>query len=246
MALQVPTELPLGLVFVAGEVQNVTLSAGQTPQFDLVEAGMSLRCRLSVEAAAEVLPAEGDQIRAGGHLAFDHRQARYYLFARDVEVLGESALPAMTNDRGRMALQGVLADVGRRSAAPTLAAENLPDWVKEMAPPEIRAELDLATDAVPVQADAVLDNGLVNGVSQELIDFVSDAMDGAVDLELTPDILSQFIPAGQGPQATPPLVVLDSDSASTAIDWLTVGMVGAAMVLITLILLSLIWLILNP
>ena len=78
LALQLPQELPLGLVFVMGKVQNVVQlpvnDNGRNHQafqvwFDLIEEGFQLRCALSQRASSEIVLSEGDEIRAGGHLS---------------------------------------------------------------------------------------------------------------------------------------------------------------------------------
>lgn len=206
MAMQLPAEFPLGLVFVVGKVeQQGTSENGYLPrEFILSESGHSLRCRLSERAANEVNLSNGDLIRAGGHLAFEPTMAGYYLLARDVEVLEEyqpvtSPLPEVTTDS---------IDV---LAAGTLAPATLPPWVEELAPPEIRAELEKQrakvveptsepTDGweVFVEAEASMnylaDDPALAGLSDDLIDFLSEAMDSSEDVELTPELLAEFSP----------------------------------------------------
>src|SRR5688500_10002614 len=100
MALQLPAELPLGLVFVVGKVTNLAQPANghSRPTFQLEDEGYRLNCRLSGRATAETPFNEGDTIRAGGHLVFDSRQATYYLVARDIELLRErpAGQPSLT------------------------------------------------------------------------------------------------------------------------------------------------------
>ena len=88
MALQLPAEFPLGLVFVVGMVDELDEEEEDSNLhgFFLIESDHRVRCLLSKRAATETSFNEGDKIRASGHLAFDPHKADYYLFARDVEL----------------------------------------------------------------------------------------------------------------------------------------------------------------
>lgn len=123
MALRVPTELPLGLVFVVGRVQNLT-PAGDEIQFDLVEAEHVIYCRLPQTVASETLLKEGDMARASGQLVFDPHRAAYILLTRDVQVMAEVA-------SGRASIMPILSDVRKRAQATTLIRAELPQWVKQ-------------------------------------------------------------------------------------------------------------------
>ena len=92
MALQLPAELPLGLVFVVGTVDGFKPDDDSNifRYFFLAESTYRVRCLLSDRAAIETKFKNGDKIRAGGHLAFDPLKADYYLLARDIEVLTEA------------------------------------------------------------------------------------------------------------------------------------------------------------
>jgi hypothetical protein len=145
LALQLPKELPLGLVFVLGRVENLRRQPAQSPTepplvtFDLIEKGHHLRCRLSKRAATEMTLQEGDLIRAGGHLSFDPRRADYFLLARDVDIVTEvettSVEPKPRLERSGLA--SILADIKRRSEAVQTQPAELPTWVQHMAPPEL-------------------------------------------------------------------------------------------------------------
>ncbi len=198
MVLQVPPELPLGLVFVVGQVRNLIDSRDheQSMQFDLMESGYCLRCQLSSRVANDVVVAEGDMVRAGGHLAFDTQAARYFLLARDLEIVP---------DQAGMHIRAVpiLADIDQRAEAADLVRTDLPQWVKHLAPPEIQAELGLvedekgkdqlpaATDILAPGTDLLAPGA---GMSDEMVSFLSEAIDRNEDVEITPEVLSQFLP----------------------------------------------------
>jgi hypothetical protein len=205
MAVQVPTELPLGLVFVVGKVEKLALmdEDGHPHEFYLLEANHYLRCRLTDWAAHEVGFKDGDLVRAGGHLAFDPQQADYYLLSRDVEIL-EEFVP------GRSTLSEIVAESRQQPQIAGLAAAELPTWVKQMAPPEIQEEL-LATAALSGASseleaadswEALEDTGAsmaypteepaLAGLSDDLIDFLSEAMDSSEDVEVTSELISIY------------------------------------------------------
>jgi hypothetical protein len=226
MALQLPTEFPLGLVFVVGKVRNLTNADGDQGDlsFFLVEHDHQLRCRLSDRAAAEVTLNEGDMIRAGGHLAFDTFYADYYLLARDIEVLPE-------HRPSRTTLAPILADIKKRSQAASLAPAELPVWVQQIAPPEVRqaVEEEADTDRVVGSADDGLSETvrmevadeqareralgpivkeleerpeelpeepfLPGGFTDDLVEFLSEAMDSPEDVELTQEMMDELAPA---------------------------------------------------
>lgn len=213
MALQLPAELPLGLVFVIGEVCEFTPAAGkdQPARFYLREGAHSLPCRLSQRAAADVELEEGMRIRAGGHLAFDPQRAHYYLLARDIELVKASRNELRAGIDGlkeeSTSFRSILEDVRRRSEATNLAPAELPSWVKKLAPPEIRAELDeidgtdsnnapeLAVGEITAAAtDQPLDLSAGNDLSDALFTLLSQAMDSEDDIELTPEMVAELTP----------------------------------------------------
>jgi hypothetical protein len=210
MALQLPRELPLGLVFVVGTVQQSSDAEGEQTSFYLTDDSFRLRCRLSPRASKETQVQEGNRIRAGGHLAFDARAAEYYLLARDVEIV-ETA--ERVGSSPRTPLAPILADITKRAKAAAMAPAALPAWVKEMAPPEMQAQLAEATAAfeepqtgdwpqtepetVPETAEetAAADPlTLESGLNNELISYLSAAMDKDEEVELTPDLLAELAP----------------------------------------------------
>jgi hypothetical protein len=146
-------------------------------------------------------------VRAGGHLAFEPAQASYYLLARDIEHL-DGLRPAVTP------LAAIIADNSRREQAVSLAPAELPSWVQQMAPPEIRQQGDpvLATGLANPLTDAGDDWELLAdaraavaypaaepelaGMSDELIDFLSQAMDSQQEVEITSEIIADLNETG--------------------------------------------------
>ncbi len=222
MAVQVPLELPLGLVFVVGQVENLHQAAiadgGVT--FELVEKGYRLRCRLSPRATTNIALMEQARARAGGHLMFDPTTASYFLVARDVEILPASHHPLAA----RSELNSILADIKKRAEATRLTVSELPYWVQKMAPPEVRTELGLVpemeteTNAAATQAVSLDElKPLSPQLDQAVLSFLSKAMDSDEDVELTPDILTRLAPdgaaAGEAAEAVAaPLEPLPSES----------------------------------
>ncbi len=212
MALQLPAEFPLGLVFVVGEVKNLShCGDGVTvSDFYIEEHGYRLHCRLSSRAATETHISDGDLIRAGGHLAFEPAHASYYLLARDIEVLSEDRPDTSP-------LSQIIVDNVERSFAPQLVPAEIPQWVKQLAPPEVQSELKRQApkpdtplifgvdrqqfaSAQPNMAYPANEPALAS-LNDDLIDFLSEAMDGQEDIELTPELLAEFKadPNNRGP-----------------------------------------------
>lgn len=202
LALQLPAELPLGLVFVVGYVIDVRSALPTPPQdestptvwLDIQEDEYRLRCLLGTRVAAETQVRDGDRIRAGGHLIFDTHRAEYYLLARDVEVietepLSQTAEPKPT---GRTALTPILADIKKRSEAAQLAQAELPVWVQRIAPPEVQAEMGTGDEkqsltAVPLPPAATQ-------LNNDLVAFLSNAIEDLEDVELTAAMLEDLAP----------------------------------------------------
>jgi hypothetical protein len=212
MALQLPAEFPLGLVFVVGEVKNLSHRGdGVTPSdFYIEEHNHRLHCRLSSRAAAETHIMDGDLIRAGGHLVFEPAQAGYYLLARDVEVLSE-------DHPDPLPLSQIKVDNVERTFVTQLVPAEIPFWVELLAPPEVQADLKRQTPepntpqvsgakrrqvdlAQPSMANPAEDPALAS-LNDDLIEFLSEAMDGQEDIELTPELLAGFkpVPNNSGP-----------------------------------------------
>ena len=195
LASKLPPELPLGLVFVVGYVERLDADG-----FVLAEDTHRLHCR--TEQNGQI--GEGDEVRASGHLMFDSEQLRYYLLARDIEVVTSEPLGAP--DRGSRELlaesEGLLSALAavkaRAAAVPPPAGEELPVWVRKLAPPEVEIDGggDEAVAAVrPKTPDAELD--------EELVTKLSEAMDSEEELELTPEFLARYIPEVPTPSDPP-------------------------------------------
>ena len=183
LALQLPAQLPLGLVFVLGEVEKfVDEDNGRSIQkrFELVEKEHQVRCVLSERVALEVDVEEGDTIRAGGHLVFDSTRADYYLLVRDVEIVPPQPPLNITSAVARAELE----DVRKRAESAKMAQSDLPPWVKKIAPAEFREEItDANSDVVSVPES--------NGSEAETRQLaqLSAAMDSDEDVELTSGLL---------------------------------------------------------
>ncbi|HZD09856.1 MAG TPA: hypothetical protein VE553_00815, partial [Candidatus Binatia bacterium] len=208
MALQVPAVLPLGLVFIVGQVTNLVTpderernGPGQEDSpyvsFDLLEAGHHLACRLPQQVAAETFLRGGDRVRASGYLVFEPRVARYLLLARDVEVL-PAAAPSRTT------FKTILEDVQKRAEAASVVQAELPSWVRQMAPSELETE---EAAAEPEKAPLFPPSDVVTAVDEavaelprEMIAFLSGAIDSDEEIELTQEMIDEYLPAtGQQP-----------------------------------------------
>jgi hypothetical protein len=204
MALQLPAEFPLGLVFVVGVVDGLEHKeqGDEFGYFYLAEDTYRVRCLLSERASTETTFKDGDKIRAGGHLAFDPQKADYYLLARDIEMLTEVGPNKVTGS-------AIIADIDRRSQETGLVPAELPVWVKQLAPPELMAELGIKdpadleeTQEAELQAEENIADDSISielrndetmlTMSDELIDFLSMAMDSTEEIELTPEVIAHL------------------------------------------------------
>ncbi len=202
MALRVPSALPLGLVFIVGRIEEMGpyLPNPQEVMLHLVEGSHSLICRLPRQVADEMQLVGHERVRAGGQLVFDTREARYYLQARDIEVLPSIAASQLPDAQSLPPeTRRFLAEIEQRDREMQLAPAELPPWVRQLAPPEIQAELGLASlaaapasEAVVTETEPVTDTSLI---PQEILDFLSAAMDSDEDVELTPDVVGGLAPA---------------------------------------------------
>lgn len=200
LALQLPTQLPLGLVFVQGQVANLTYDTAPKvvkgtrfpASLDLLGGGHLIRCRLSERVLKETPLSDGDLIRAGGHLIFNTQRADYELLARDVEVVVDNevaevaAAPSPLEAQiGRPALSPLLADIKRRAEAAKLAPGEMPGWVQRLAPPDLQSELN--AQAEPTAKGA----GEPEEIDADLMHFLAMAMEKPEDVEITPDLLEK-------------------------------------------------------
>ncbi len=198
LASKLPPELPLGLVFVVGRVEQLDSNG-----FILAEGSHRLHCQTDENGQI----GKGDEVRAGGHLMFDAEQLRYYLLARDIEVIKSEPLGAPDRSSRELlaeseGLLSALAAVKARAAvAPTQTDQELPVWVRKLAPPEVEvAGVEDETDEVvpPRAPKAELD--------EELISRLSEAMDSEDELELTPAFLAKYMPE----EVEPPEALVDT------------------------------------
>lgn len=212
LALQLPAELPLGLVFVVGYAHDIHAveneqngGADSDAWLVLEEDGYHLRCVLSTRAATETRISEGDRIRAGGHLIFDAQQANYYLLARDVEIVeSEPALQvSQAQQVGRTALTPILADIKKRAETARIAQAELPVWVQRMAPPEVQAELEAGYEEATAVSTASSETQHEE-LNDDLVTFLSDAIEDLEDVELTTEILEEMAPDMMGDTAVSP------------------------------------------
>ncbi len=195
LGVQLPAELPLGLVFVLGRAADLEWLTDGRLRFWLIEGEHRILCVLTERAAAETELAEGDEVRAGGHLAFDDRLAGYYLLARDVEValpVADMTVPAEPKS-DQAALREMLAEVSRRSKTAVKTDPDLPGWVQRLAPAGLQADFGEKPENEPSvmveRRPSLADRFALN---DELIAFLSDAMDKDEDVELSPDLLQEL------------------------------------------------------
>lgn len=260
LAVQLPTRLPLGLVFVVGRVENLRLlterklemlrlnGRSARVQFVLVEKSHRLRCELSARAAGEVDLEEGDLVRAGGHLVFDPLQAEYFLLARDVDLV-EKEEPELVTEGGvnepplgRLALTPMLADIKKRSEAARQAPEDMPYWVQKIAPPDFQP-MDVAEAGEKTAVSSHSTEPELPRLDTNLVTYLSDAMDSDEIVELTPELLAKYLPmrsqeppAPASPQAEATTSVPPSTTKmSRAPRQLTEQLVGGLILLIVLL-----------
>jgi len=191
LALQLPAQLPLGLVFVLGDVEALLVEGdgrSKSVTFELIEKGHRVRCRLSERAAEEFVLQNGDKIRAGGHLAFDPTRADYFLRVRDVEVVqAQRADPlAMEPIVERSELASVLAGMEEKpETSDDAMVDDLPTWVKELAPPAYQSEQKKGKSG----ETAVSSRANGDSLTAEQLARLSAAMDSEEDVELTDSLL---------------------------------------------------------
>ena len=199
MALQVPSELPLGLVFITGRVERLSPAAANvTPprteqtlvSFELADEEHSLRCLIPHQVVEETQVESGDRIRVSGHLLFDPRSVHYYLSARDLEVIAPvepepSPVPSAVQEAGESA---------------ALAQSELPEWVKHLAPPEVQEELGLDEKEAATEDEETIagapDSGQrpAEALPEEMLAFLSGAIDSDEEIELTSEMIREYLP----------------------------------------------------
>ncbi len=241
--MQLPAELPLGLVFVTGLLDSLDApeTKGAPVEFVLGEAGHTLRCSLEDPSIQPSVLRRGMSLRAGGHLVFDAARADYYLIARDVEVVQEPDLPE--EEEILTTLDGlehtgdkpILTELERRASQNGLAPAEMPPWVETIAPAAVRAEMGVEASSAEIDALSPDDEPTLD---EDLIAEISAALDGGGDIELTPEFLGKYVPAMDaselGRAAAPVAVPAENPSAGLA-NWI-IGLLVVNLMLLTLIL----------
>lgn len=198
VALQVPPELPLGLVFIVGDVHSLREGhpARHLAQLQLRDGDHVLACLLPGRLLEETMLKEGQRVRVGGQLAFDAHAVSYHLRVHHLDVLDRRVRNLAPELSGHVA-----GNEGQRTA---LAPPDLPHWVRQLAPPEIQRELGFQIDdnvedgaathdererrasqkPTPPMADVAL--------SPDMVRFLSQAMDSDDEVELTPEMLKKY------------------------------------------------------
>ena len=83
-----PADTGLGLLFAVGSISQLVYASGGRPiQFTLRHSGYALRCKLAPNVILNFDLAEGQQVRATGHLSFSSQSARFHLRVHDLEAL---------------------------------------------------------------------------------------------------------------------------------------------------------------
>lgn len=201
LALQLPRELPLGLVFVTGTVsysgtavssELVAHGRYQHIHFDLLDGRHRIRCVLVVRVGVEYDLELGSRVRVGGHLRFDPQRADYYLLARDFERADEDHLgDAEEVNADQEEVAALLADIRKRTAKQKLPTD-LPDWVQDLAPESFQTEekkSDPHKVAQPIIAASELEETMYP-TDEGVASSISALLDQPGDVELTPDLIS--------------------------------------------------------
>ena len=187
LALQLPAQLPLGLVFVLGRVETfVDEDNGRSPrkQFILVEDDHRVRCVLSERVTMVETLQTGDNIRAGGHLAFDPTRADYFLLVRDIEIVPTAPVTKVSPAAQQVEMEAMWEDVRKRAEAAKLVQSELPPWVEKMAPAEFKAD---ATDADNNESVPKVNE---EELGKKQLAQLTKAMDSDEDVELTNELLA--------------------------------------------------------
>lgn len=262
LSLQIPQELPLGLVFVTGTIsfsdsttftELVAHGRYKHIHFDLIDGRHRIRCVLVVRAMVDYDMEIGAKVRVGGHLRFDPQRADYYLLARDLERLDEDVFADVEADAAdREEIAVLLADIRKRTSKHPAAAD-LPEWVQELAPDSVKETM--AEREEEPEETAVSDPDTQS--EAELVSSISALLDQTEDVELTPDMIPPELeertePPQIEPRPIPPenddepvltskpeqLVRSQTLPQSNDQDWLVWLLVGIIFVLIVIVLWS--------
>ena len=208
LSLQLPQELPLGLVFVTGTVsfsdsavftELVAHGRYKHIHFELLDSKHRIRCVLVVRAMVDFDLELGVRVRVGGHLRFDLQRADYYLLARDLERLDEDVFGDVEDiEADQEEIAALLADIRKRTSKQDIPSD-LPQWVQELAPESLQ-DKDRVIDLEEPALDGVLNEG-ETAVSEEastheseaaLVSSISALLDQMDDVELTPDMIQSL------------------------------------------------------
>lgn len=225
LAMRLPAELPLGLVFVSGTLVELEPRSGSGDRsgvrFTLEEAGYRLRCVLQDASRSTAELHRGALVRAGGHLAFDALEADYYLLARDVEIVGEIDLPPEDDimlelgGMDSMTATPLLTELNRRAAVYGLSPAELPGWVAALAPAAVKAEMVTAGSGQSV-AQAAEQTPDAPPLNAELVAAISAALEQGEDVELTREYLQRYAPADPVPARTAPAAKRPASATAVA------------------------------
>lgn len=186
LALQLPAQLPLGLVFVLGEVEKfMDEDNGNSTrkQFNLIEKEHQVRCLLTERVLSGANLQEGSNIRAGGHLIFDPTRADYYLLVRDIEIVQTSSSELLTTAVTQDEMNSIMDDVRKRAEAENMVQSELPSWVKKMSPIKNKESLE-ETDSETITREYN-----TKELNNKQLAQLTEAMDSEDDVELTSGLL---------------------------------------------------------
>lgn len=205
---RLPSDIGLGLLFATGAASQVVNASGDRPiQFVLRHAGYALRCKVAPGTEFNFRLAEGQIVRATGHMCFSSQSAQFHLFVRDLELLQEPAESTLAVSVMRQ--QEEQAPIVKRKNASLLskpvkqALGDIPDWVFSIAPVEmqdfswgtgrVRSALD---QKVAARQDPEDEQVLAARFKQNesLLAFLLDSLEKSEheDIILTTEMLSQF------------------------------------------------------
>lgn len=214
LCAQLPQDTGLGLLFATGTASQIVYASGGRPiQFTLRHAGYALRCKVAPNVELSFQLKEGQQIRATGFLNFSSQSAQYHLLCRELELEQESPAAADTQTvtstappaEERLTPDWLVGIQKRAQAAPEqLAPGEIPDWVKELAPPEAQAPAVEGTNVLwgRQRAEAALQPPVELEVPEpprldeddELLDHLLAALELSEeqDVELTAEWLARY------------------------------------------------------
>jgi hypothetical protein len=206
-----PPQLDLGLLFATGTVSQIIWTGGGRPiQFTLRDAGYALRCKVARNVKPDFELAEGQLVRATGHLSFSSQAARFHLVLRDLELLpdlesGPSRTPAADHPSGTPREVASESLRGTPAVDVLAAIGDIPAWVYQLAPREVRNSV--AGWGVQ-RVEKAIEGGLVDSFGGQyqaaadmrskenvgLLGFLLGALERSEreDVELSAEVLDQY------------------------------------------------------